>query len=220
MGSVNGASLRGEFDAYKADIASLRKEGNIPKEVGVVLTDLCSLVEILIPVFFENATKKTNKNSSIPPSQTGKDETKKSSRKNCDTSAARNSMTGENFETTTVEEISTVGVCDSCGTDLSDIEPSAREQRVLRDIKFMVVEVKVDAEIKDCPECRAQTKGRFPENMPGPLQYGNGIKAFVINLLVTQTAAIPDKFFCNYSPLYAACSFSLSMSTAFPSSAI
>ena len=91
-------------------------------------------------------------------------------------------MTGENFETTTVEEISTVEICDSCGTDLSDIEPSAHEQRVLRDIK----DVKVDAEIKDCPECRARTKGRFPENMPGPLQYGNGIKAFVINLLVTQ----------------------------------
>ena len=99
-------------------------------------------------------------------------------------------MTGENFETTTVEEISTVGVCDSCGTDLSDIEPSAREQRVLRDFKFTVVEVKVDAEIKDCPECRARTKGRFPENMPGPLQFGNGIKAFVINLLVTQMVSL------------------------------
>ena len=190
MGSVNSASLRDEFDAYKADIASLRKEGKITKEVGVVLTGLCSLVEVLIAVFLEKTTKKTSKNSSIPPSQTGKDETKKSPRKNCDTSAARNSMTGENFETTTVEEISTVGVCDSCGTDLSDIEPSAREQRVLRDIKFTVVEVKVDAEIKDCPECRARTKGRFPENMPGPLQYGNGIKAFVINLLVTQMVSL------------------------------
>ena len=94
-------------------------------------------------------------------------------------------MTGENFETTTVEEISTVGVCDSCGTDLSDIEPSAREQRVLRDIKFTVVEVKVDAEIKDCPECRARTKGHFPENMPGPLQFGNGIKAFVVTQMVS-----------------------------------
>ena len=99
-------------------------------------------------------------------------------------------MTGENFETTTVEEISTVGVCDSCGTDLSDIEPSAREQRVLRDIKFTVVEVKVNAEIKDCPECRARTKGHFPENMPGPLQFGNGIKAFVINLLVTKMVSL------------------------------
>ena len=86
--------------------------------------------------------------------------------------------------------VSTVEVCDNCGTDLSDIEPSAREQRVLRDIKFTVVDVKVDAEIKDCPECHARTKGRFPENMPGPLQYGNGIKAFVINHLVTQMVSL------------------------------
>ena len=76
------------------------------------------------------------------------------------------------------------------GTDLSDVEPCAREQRVLRDIKFTVVDLKVDAEIKDCPECRARTKGRFPENMPGPLQYGNGIKAFMINLLVTQMVSL------------------------------
>ena len=38
--------------------------------------------------------------------------------------------------------------------------------------------------------CGARTKGRFPENMPGPLQYGNGIKAFVINLLVTQMVSL------------------------------
>ena len=134
--------------------------------------------------------KKTNKNSSILPSQSDKDETRKSPEKNRDTSAAQNSMTGGNFQTTTVEEISIVEVCDSCGTDLSDIELSAHEQRVLRDINFTVEEVKVDAEIKDCPTCSARTKGRFPENMPGPLQYGNGIKSFVINLLVTQMVSL------------------------------
>ena len=139
---------------------------------------------------YEKTTKKTSTNSSIPPSQADKDETKKAPRKDRDTSAAENSMTSENFETTTVEEVSTVEVCDSCGTDLSDVEPCAREQRVLRDIKFTVVDLKVDAEIKDCPECRARTKGRFPENMPGPLQYGNGIKAFMINLLVTQMVSL------------------------------
>ena len=80
---------------------------------------------------------------------------------NRDTNAVQNSMTGGKFRTTTVEEFSTVEVCDSCGTDLSDIEPSAREQRVLRDIKFTVEEVKVDAEIKDCPTCSARTKGVF-----------------------------------------------------------
>ena len=177
MPTVNSASLRDEFYAYKADIASLRKESKITKEFDVILTGLCCLVAIMIAIFLEKTTKKTSKNSSIPPSQTGKDETRKSPGKNRDTSAARNSMTGENFETTTVEEISTVEACDSCGTDLSDIEASAREQRVLLDIKFTVKKLKVVADIKDCPECRARTKGRFPENMPGPLQYGDGIKA-------------------------------------------
>ena len=190
MATVNSASLRDEFDGYKAAIDSLRKEGKISKEADVVFSGLCRLLGIMIAIFLEKTTKKTSTNSSIPPSQTDKDETKKAPKTNRDTSAAENSMTGENFETTTVEEVSTVEVCDSCGTDLSDIEPSACEQRVLRDIKFTVVDLKVDAEIKDCPECRARTKGRFPENMPGPLQYGNGIKAFMINLLVTQMVSL------------------------------
>ena len=99
-------------------------------------------------------------------------------------------MTGDNFETVTVEEISTVEVCDSCGTDLSDLEPSAREQRVLLDIKFTVKKLKVVADIKDCHACHARTKGRFPENMPGPLQYGNGIKALTIDLLVAQMLSL------------------------------
>ena len=62
-------------------------------------------------------------------------------------------MTDENFETVTVEEISTVEVCDSCGSDLSDVDPSAREERVLYDIRYTVKKIKVEAEIKDCPEC-------------------------------------------------------------------
>ena len=125
------------------------------READKIIDESCRLLEVLIAIFLEKTTKKTSKNSSIPPSQTGKDETKKSPRKNRDTSEAENSMTGENFETTTVEEISTVEVCDSCGTDLSDIEPSAREQRVLLDIKYTVIKLKVDAEIKDCPKCHA-----------------------------------------------------------------
>ena len=74
---MNTASLRDEFDAYKADIASLRKDGEITEKTDKVLTGLCDLVTILSAVFLEKTTKKTSKNSSIPPSQTGKDETKK-----------------------------------------------------------------------------------------------------------------------------------------------
>ena len=93
-------------------------------------------------------------------------------------------MTSNNFEKVTVEDTSIVETCESCCTDLSDIEPSAHEQRVQRDIKYTIVERKVVAEIKNCTECHAQTKGRFPDDMPGPLQYGVGIVAFVVNLLL------------------------------------
>ena len=48
----------------------------------------------------------------------------------------------------------------------------------------------VVADIKDCPECRTRTKGRCPENMPGPLQYGDGIKALTIDLLVAQMLSL------------------------------
>ena len=75
MSTVNTASLRDEFDACKADIASLRKEGKILKEAYVVIRTFCRLLEILMVVFLEKKTKKTSKNTSIPPSQTGKDET-------------------------------------------------------------------------------------------------------------------------------------------------
>ena len=93
---------------------------------------------ILIAILLEKTTKETSKNSSIPSSLTGKDETQKAPKKSRDTSTAENLMTGENFEKVTVEEISTVEACDSCGTDLSDIEPSAREQSVQLDIKYTV----------------------------------------------------------------------------------
>jgi len=47
-----------------------------------------------------------------------------------------------------------------------------------------------DAEIKQCPTCEAITKGSFPADRHGPLQYGLGIKAFVINLMVVQMVSI------------------------------
>jgi len=44
--------------------------------------------------------------------------------------------------------------------------------------------------IKQCPTCAATVKGRFPADMHGPLQYGDGLKAFAINLLVCQMVAL------------------------------
>ena len=47
-----------------------------------------------------------------------------------------------------------------------------------------------DAEIKHCARCHTETRARFPHEMPGPLQYGPGIKAYVVHLLIAQMLSL------------------------------
>ncbi|PIE62247.1 MAG: hypothetical protein CSA25_06100 [Desulfobacter postgatei] len=42
-----------------------------------------------------------------------------------------------------------------------------------------------------------QSKGRFPEDMQGPLQYGPGIKGCVVNLLVARMISLPKTLITN-----------------------
>ena len=86
--------------------------------------------------------------------------------------------------------MSRVETCDTCGEDLAKVTCDHYERRTKIDIIFEKVVEHVDAEIKHCPSCGAQTKGEFPADMPGPLQYGHGLKAYVINLLVCQMVAL------------------------------
>ncbi len=44
----------------------------------------------------------------------------------------------------------------------------------------------VNAEIKHCPCCHHVSKGQFPSDLAGPVQYGLGIKAYILKLLITQ----------------------------------
>ena len=64
------------------------------------------------------------------------------------------------------------------------------ERRTKIDIVFEKVVEHVDAEIKQCPTCKTTVKGKFPADRHGPLQYGDGLKAFVVNLLVCQMVAL------------------------------
>ncbi len=75
MATVNPASLREEFEAAKARIAALRKDGKVSEEVDAVIGVLFTLLGILITVLLEKTTRKTSRNSGLPPSQTEKDET-------------------------------------------------------------------------------------------------------------------------------------------------
>ncbi len=151
------------------------------EEVDAVIGVLFTLPGILIAVLPERTARKTGASSGLPPSRTGRDETAR--RAGSSGKGARpNLRTGDNLRKTIVEGTVAVEACDACGADLSGVDPVDRERRVLRDIVFEAVERRAEAEVKECPECRARTRGRFPDDMPGPLQCGAGLQAFVVNL--------------------------------------
>jgi len=64
------------------------------------------------------------------------------------------------------------------------------ERRTRIDIVFEKTVEHVDAEVKECPSCHKETKGIHPADMHGPLQYGNGIKAYVIQFLIAQMVSL------------------------------
>ena len=83
-----------------------------------------------------------------------------------------------------------VDACGRCGEDLTDAACLGHERRTLIDIVFEKVVRHADAQIKHCPRCHAETRACFPHQMPGPLQYGPGIKAYVVHLLIAQMLSL------------------------------
>ena len=189
MPTVHDKSLRAELESAKQQVAALRSSGKVSPEADAVFGMLLTLLTLLLTVLLEKTTRKTSRNSSIPPSQLDADETARRAKPGRKPNPA-NDRSGPTLQKVTSEETLTVAVCDRCGTDLSDVAASERERRVLYDIVFQVVEQRVTAEVKQCPHCQARCKPAFPASMPGPRQYGSGLQAFIINLLVAQMLSL------------------------------
>lgn len=192
MGSINTQSVRKEFDKIKSDFQWLVDKNKVSPEVLSVFNALFSLFVIVLAIFLEKNTKKTSSNSGIPPSQTDKDETTPSKDKTRNKDKERNKDANKASNTRTIEEVSlsSVSECSTCKCDLSDVKSQSTERRTIIDIVFEKRVKHVDAEVKICPNCKATTKGKFPKEMAGPLQYGNGIKAYIIQLLVNQMISL------------------------------
>lgn len=189
MPSVNKASLHEEFETLKARFEHLCAEGKMGQESRALFQALLMLFELLIAVFMEKRTPKNSRNSGLPSSQMGKDDTTpqpgaKSKGPEHDKTRSNNTRTIETVEPSSVE------ACEHCGEDLRKIPAQGHERRTRIDIVFEKVLSHVDAEIKHCPRCRKQTKGPFPSDLSGPVQYGPGIKAYVLNLVVAQMLSL------------------------------
>jgi transposase len=190
MASVNKASLREEFAALKGQFERLCAEGQVTGETHALVQALLMLFELLMAVFMEKHTPKSSRNSSLPPSQTGKeDDTATRPGTQAKDQGHAHSRSG-NTRTVETVTILPVDACAHCGAELSDLPPKGHERRTRIDIIFETVLSHLDAEVKDCPHCHTQTKAAFPSEFSGPVQYGPGIRAYVLNLLVAQMVSL------------------------------
>lgn len=189
MARIDKISVREEVDRLKKEFEQLCADGKVSAEIQVVVSSLLVIVELILSIFLEKNTRKTSRNSSVPSSQTDKDET---SRPAPGMKGRGKQVRGEVSNTRIKETvtISKVMTCDVCGIPLDKTACSGLERRTKIDIVFEKVVEHIDAEIKQCPGCEATVKGYFPQDMPGKLQYGNGLKAFAIHLIISQMVAL------------------------------
>jgi transposase len=189
MPTVNKQSLRDEVDRLQEEFNRLSSEETFSPASKALFVGLITIVKIMLAIFLEKTTKKNSKNSSIPPSQTEKDNSSTNTKTNAK-GKSENTTTAANTRTVETTEIIAVGKCEHCGADLSKEPCMHHEKRVRIDIIFEKKQENFEAEIKKCPRCLKITKGKFPKWLSGPLQYGDGIKAYVIQLLVKQMISL------------------------------
>ena len=183
MPSINKSSVRNEVSRLKDEFESLCAEGKVTGEVKVLMSSMLMILELMLSIFLERSTKKDSNNSGKPPSQTGKDESALPYQGSKGKGKKENNALAGNTRITEQVMLSEARVCEICGEDLTDTPCLHHERRTKVDIVFEKVVEHVDAEVKKCPVCEATVKGRFPADMPGPLQYGAGLKELLSNLV-------------------------------------
>lgn len=190
MASIHTNSVREELDRIKDEFALQSKAGKVSSESAMLIKSLIMLIDILFAIFLEKITKKNNRNSGKPSSQTGTDDTALGRSGAKGKGKRENPLLAENARTVTTDILLPVTSCQCCGESLQEQEVDNIERRTRIDILFEKTVEHLDAEVKSCPTCKTITKGEFPKDLHGKLQYGNGLKAFVIHLIVSQMVAI------------------------------
>ena len=190
MANLDKTSVKDEVSRLKADFDRLSKEGKVTSESQAIMNSLFMIIELILAIFLERSTNKNSKNSSKPSSQTDKDESALIHAGSNGKGKSENENRAKNTRIKETVAISQVLTCNICAEDLRKVSCIDHERRTKIDIVFEKVIDHVDAEVKRCPTCAATTKGLFPSDRHGPLQYGDGLKAFVINLIVGQMVAL------------------------------
>ncbi len=190
MAQVEKASLRAEFATLKGRFARLCADGQLGGEGRALVEALLLLFELMLAVFMEKRTPKHSQNSSLPSSRTDKADDADAQAGAKAKGRSAHHTRGDHTRTVVTVTVIPVTTCDHCGEDLSHRPAQGGERRTRIDLIFEKVVSHVEAEIKACPHCGQQTKGTFPPELAGPRQYGPGLKAYILHLLLAQMVAL------------------------------
>jgi len=189
MPRVNTASVREEIAHVEEELDRLSAAGRVSDESRVLFNTLLMIVNLLVSAFLEKTTGKTSQNSSKPSSQTDRDASATSARTQ-GKGPAEHETSFANSRTVESHTVADVNRCSHCGDNLRSVTIDDHERRTRIDIVFETRVEHVDAQIKTCPGCQTRNKGVFPNDLSGPVQYGLGVKATVLNLLLTQMVSL------------------------------
>ena len=161
MASVDKYSVRQQVDSITHAFEKPGAEGKLSLEVKILMPGMLTIINLILSVFMEKQTRRTSKNSGLPPSQTSDGQTS-----DCTQSGSnkkRRSLNGSvsNKRERVTVETATVDTCRQCGDDLHDIPGTDTERRTRIDIIFEKVTQPVDAEIKQCPTCDTFNKPKL-----------------------------------------------------------
>lgn len=127
---------------------------------------------------------KDSSNSGKPPSSDGLKRKPKSLRKQSDKRpGGQQGRVGKGLTQVSNPDVVVIQApanCTGCGSNLSNVSGTVAEQRQVFDIPQPEVKVTEHRiEEKKCPCCAELNRASFPENIRGPVQYGDRIRALI-----------------------------------------
>lgn len=169
-----------ELETLSESIRSyIRYLENVTQQQQVQLQQLQVRVHEL-----ETRLSKDSSNSSKPPSSDGLKRKPKSLRKQSNKkSGGQQGHVGKGLAQVSNPDIIVTHAPDSCigcGSDLSGVSGVTAEQRQVFDIPQPKINVTEHRALKKkCPCCGEVTRASFPENIKGPVQYGDRVRALI-----------------------------------------
>ena len=181
-------SIRKQIEEIKKRSDEVISKGNHSNEIILLINSMLTILDVVVTVLLEKKVRKNSSNSGLPPSQ-GFGSNGNRNKKNDQDQGQKGERLG-NSRTSKEEILLASDKCSNCKADLKDAKIIKNDERKKIDIIYEIQETTYRADTKECPECGERNKAEFPDGIDGKIQYGDGIKASIINFLMVQMISL------------------------------